>query len=152
MARCTTFLSTLSVMMVRIFLKNTSSVTCQRPACCAIAATKGWLLPAAAAFGHSFGGRLPYIIEEANSVHAIFGAVYVGSAATPAQFKEVAADCQLLHLASSRRFPRRRPLFSGLALADGWLTTLDIFQLRLNASLVTLSACQTGAERDRRGG
>jgi CHAT domain-containing protein len=36
------------------------------------------------------------------------------------------------------------PLFSGLALADGWLTTLDIFSLRLQASLVTLSACETG--------
>jgi CHAT domain-containing protein len=32
----------------------------------------------------------------------------------------------------------------GLALADGWLTTLDIFNWRLQASLVTLSACQTG--------
>jgi CHAT domain-containing protein len=31
-----------------------------------------------------------------------------------------------------------------LTLAGGWLTTLDIFTLRLNASLVTLSACQTG--------
>src|SRR6185503_18037582 len=27
---------------------------------------------------------------------------------------------------------------------DGWLTTLSIFHLPLNASLVTLSACQTG--------
>jgi CHAT domain-containing protein len=36
------------------------------------------------------------------------------------------------------------PLFSGLKLADGWLTTLDIFNLKLSASLVTLSACQTG--------
>ncbi len=36
------------------------------------------------------------------------------------------------------------PLFSGLALADGWLTTMDVFNLRLRASLVTLSACQTG--------
>ncbi|MCB0005204.1 MAG: CHAT domain-containing protein, partial [Anaerolineales bacterium] len=36
------------------------------------------------------------------------------------------------------------PLFSGLALADGWLNTLDVFNTRLRASLVTLSACQTG--------
>ena len=29
-------------------------------------------------------------------------------------------------------------------VGDGWLTTLDIFNARLGASLVTLSGCQTG--------
>ena len=47
-------------------------------------------------------------------------------------------------LAAHGSFRADNPLFSGLALADGWLTTLDIFNLRLHASLVTLSACETG--------
>ena len=51
---------------------------------------------------------------------------------------------RVLHLATHADFRPDNPLFSGLALADGWLTTLDIFNLRLDASLVTLSACQTG--------
>ena len=41
-----------------------------------------------------------------------------------------------------RRFRADNPLFSGLALDDGWLSTLDIFNLQTNASLVTLSACK----------
>jgi len=54
------------------------------------------------------------------------------------------ADSRILHLAAHGDFRPDNPLFSGLAVADGWLTTLDIFNLRLAASLVTLSACQTG--------
>jgi CHAT domain-containing protein len=58
--------------------------------------------------------------------------------------RELAAECRILHVAAHGDFRPDNPLFSGLALADGWLTTLDIFNLQLNASLVTLSACQTG--------
>jgi CHAT domain-containing protein len=47
-------------------------------------------------------------------------------------------------MATHGDFRPDNPLFSGLSLADGWLTTLDIFNLRIRASLVTLSACQTG--------
>jgi CHAT domain-containing protein len=60
------------------------------------------------------------------------------------QIQDRAADARLLHFACHGEFRPDNPLFSGLALADGWLTTLDIFNLRLEASLVTLSACQTG--------
>jgi CHAT domain-containing protein len=41
-------------------------------------------------------------------------------------------------------FNAANPLFSGLYLEDGLLTTLDIFNMHLDASLVTLSACETG--------
>ena len=50
----------------------------------------------------------------------------------------------MLHVATHGEFRPDNPLFSGLELAGGWLTTLDIFNLRLQASLVTLSGCQTG--------
>ncbi|HSN75035.1 MAG TPA: CHAT domain-containing tetratricopeptide repeat protein [Anaerolineae bacterium] len=99
----------------------------------------------AATFGHSFGGQLPNTVHEAAAIHAIFGGdLYVEEEATPARFRELASQRQVLHLATHGNFRPDNPLFSGLALADGWLTTLDIFNLRLNASLVTLSACQTG--------
>jgi CHAT domain-containing protein len=97
------------------------------------------------AFGHSYEGRLPHAIQEAESIAAILSAgVFVEERATLAQLREMAPDCQIIHLATHGQFRGDNPLFSGLALADGWLTTLDIFDLRLKASLVTLSACQTG--------
>ena len=97
------------------------------------------------AFGHSHNGRLPYSLQEAESIAAILGnGVFLEERATTAHLREAAPDCRVIHLATHGEFRPDNPLFSGLALADGWLTTLDIFDLRLNASLVTLSACQTG--------
>jgi len=97
------------------------------------------------AVGHSYAGALPYAVQEARLIAAIFGGQAVlEDEATPARLREMATDCRILHLAAHGDFRPDNPLFSGLALAEGWLTTLDIFNLRLNASLVTLSACQTG--------
>ena len=95
--------------------------------------------------GHSYGGRLPYTIQEARAVAArLDGYALLEEAATLDAFKQKAAHCGLVHVAAHGDFRSDNPLFSGLALADGWLTTLDIFNLTLRASLVTLSACQTG--------
>lgn len=97
------------------------------------------------AVGHSYEGALPHAVEEARSIAAIFGGqALLEEEATPAQLWEAAANCRILHLATHGDFRPDNPLFSGLALAGRWLTTLDIFSLRLGASLVTLSACQTG--------
>jgi CHAT domain-containing protein len=97
------------------------------------------------AYGHSFGGRLPFAIQEARSVASILGEqAFVEDEATLSRLRESAAGCRTVHLAAHGEFRPDNALFSGLALADGWLTTLDIFGLRLQASLVTLSACQTG--------
>jgi CHAT domain-containing protein len=35
-------------------------------------------------------------------------------------------------------------MFSAIRLSDGWLSLYDLYSLRLRASLVTLSACETG--------
>jgi CHAT domain-containing protein/tetratricopeptide (TPR) repeat protein len=97
------------------------------------------------AVGHSQDGRLPYTVQEARAVAARWpGEVFVEDEATLALVRDAAAECQILHLATHAEFRADNPLFSGMALADGWLTTLEIFNLRLRASLVTLSACQTG--------
>jgi tetratricopeptide (TPR) repeat protein len=97
------------------------------------------------AIGHSFSGRLPHTLQEARAVAAIFnGQVLLEDQATLADVQRGVPDCRMLHVAAHGDFRPDNPLFSGLALADGWLTTLDIFSLRLKASLVTLSACQTG--------
>lgn len=97
------------------------------------------------AVGHSFNGTLPFATEEATAIGKLWpGTLLLEEEATLANTKKVASQSQILHLAAHADFRPDNPLFSGLALADGWLTTLDIFNLKLNASLVTLSACQTG--------
>ncbi len=97
------------------------------------------------AVGHSRGGRLPQAVREAGTVAAILeGRAILENDATLDTVQRAATECSVLHMATHGDFRPDNPLFSGLALADGWLTTLDIFNLRLHASLVTLSACQTG--------
>jgi len=97
------------------------------------------------AIGHSNAGRLLHAVQEARSIAGLMkGQVWLEQAATLAQLREAATEARVLHLAAHGDFRPDNPLFSGLALDDGWLTTLDIFNLRLRASLVTLSACQTG--------
>lgn len=98
-----------------------------------------------AAFGYSWQGRLQHTVTEAQQVAChLDGAAYVEEEATLARLRSVLPYCRVLHLATHGDFRPDNPLFSGLVLADGWLTTFDIFGLRLAASLVTLSACQTG--------
>jgi CHAT domain-containing protein/tetratricopeptide (TPR) repeat protein len=95
--------------------------------------------------GHSFNGRLPHAVREAQEIAGTMnGRLLVENEATLSRFRDMAAGYRAIHLASHGNFRADNPLFSSLALDDGWLTTLDIFNLRLNASLVTLSGCQTG--------
>jgi CHAT domain-containing protein len=95
--------------------------------------------------GHSNGNHLPHAVEEARTIANILnGQTFVEEQASRAELSQAISNCRILHLAAHGDFRLDNPLFSGLALAGGWLTTMDIFNLRLNASLVTLSACQTG--------
>jgi tetratricopeptide (TPR) repeat protein len=97
------------------------------------------------ALGYSCGGRLPFAVREARAVADLFGGeLCAEDAATVAHLSEAGARRRVIHLATHGDFRSDNPLFSGLALADGWLSTLDCFNLRLGASLVTLSGCQTG--------
>jgi CHAT domain-containing protein len=95
--------------------------------------------------GYSNGGRLPHAVEEARNIATLLeGQVLLEEGASLAEFHQAIHECRTLHLATHGDFRLDNPLFSGLAFYDGWLTTMDIFDLRLKASLVTLSACQTG--------
>ncbi len=95
--------------------------------------------------GHTRQGQLTHVLAEGEEVARRLGTTaYVDDAATRAGFQEEAPHCRVIHLAAHGDFRPDNPLFSGLHLDDGVLTTLDVFNLRLPASLVTLSACQTG--------
>lgn len=95
--------------------------------------------------GHSNGDHLPNAVAEARTIAALVnGQAFLEDQASLKELYKVIPNCRLLHFAAHGDFRLDNPLFSGLALADGWLTTMDIFNLHLKASLVTLSACQTG--------
>jgi len=93
---------------------------------------------------HTQGGTLPGREREGRLIKQLTkGEFLLDKKATLAHFHQHAPACQILHLATHGQFKADNPLFSGLALEDGELTTLDIFNSRLCASLVVLSACET---------
>ncbi len=95
--------------------------------------------------GHTQHGHLPHIEAEVKAVaETLKTEPYLDKAATRQRFQAWASTCDIIHLAAHGDFNPQNPLFSGLYLEDTLLTTLDIFNFRLQASLVTLSACQTG--------
>lgn len=69
--------------------------------------------------------------------------------ATKTAFRKYSSDFQILHVASHGDFDAEKPLTSSLLLApdgpdDGRLTVSDLYSMRVDADLVTLSACETG--------
>jgi CHAT domain-containing protein/tetratricopeptide (TPR) repeat protein len=65
---------------------------------------------------------------------------------------------RIVHVATHGLLNAERPQFSGLVLSlvgnsdtDGFLRTDEIFNLRLGAQLVMLSACETGLGKEKRG-
>jgi tetratricopeptide (TPR) repeat protein len=101
---------------------------------------------AALVMGYSQDGRLPHILEEVEAVSRVLSdaASFSEAGATRERLAEFAPVSRLIHLASHGTFREDNPLFSSLSLADGPLTVLDVYQFNLRASLVTLSACDTG--------
>ncbi len=95
--------------------------------------------------GYAADNSLPFVVDEALAVAHLFDEpAIVEAAAVRHHLSNSAGEKRIVHLAAHAEFNDDQPLFSGLLLADGWLTTLDVFNLELTADLVTLSACQTG--------
>ena len=96
--------------------------------------------------------RLRHAPEEASSIAALFqpnSRMLTGANATESNFNNIAGDYQVLHLATHGYFNKLNPLLSGLELEadeenDGLLEVHEILDLKLESSLVTLSACETG--------
>ncbi len=77
--------------------------------------------------------------------------LYMGNKATETCFKKNAGSSRLIHLAMHSWIDRENPMYSKLLFArdsvpdeDGLLNVHEIYNLSLQASLVTLSACNTG--------
>jgi CHAT domain-containing protein len=97
--------------------------------------------------------NLRYAHAEAAAVAHLFeGAAFLDQAATSATLFQEAPGARRLHLSCHGRFNAEAPLASHLLLADGPLYAADILdRLRLQAELVTLSACESGRSRVLRG-
>ena len=91
------------------------------------------------------GGKLPGVIDEARSVAALMGGpCYLEEQATRGVVLSQAAQHDMLHLAAHGEARLDNPIFAHISLADGQLAMADVFGLRLDGALVTLSACETG--------
>jgi len=93
---------------------------------------------------------LPYAEVEVRDIRQFFNqtTVLTQNQASESAFKQSAGNYDILHIASHGEFNQDTPLLSCLRLApgndeDGRLETAEIFELNLNAYLVTLSACNT---------
>jgi CHAT domain-containing protein/tetratricopeptide (TPR) repeat protein len=108
------------------------------------------------ALGYNSEGatRLRFAEDEARSVARLTGGqALVGPSPKKARLYSQAADYRLLHLSCHGEFEPESPLASALQLAPGEsLTALEVLEhLRLHCDLVTLSACESGLSRVRRG-
>ncbi len=90
--------------------------------------------------------RAPQIVTEAQSVAALLpeAELCLGEQATAKILRERGPETGLLHIATHGIYRSDNPMFSGIRLGDGYVNLYDLYQLRLNAKLVTLSGCATG--------
>jgi CHAT domain-containing protein len=91
--------------------------------------------------------QTPRIVNEIQSLTEVFPEAqsFTGEAATAEALHRNSRRADVVHLACHGQFRSDNPLFSALRLADGWFTVRDAYSLKLNNALVTLSACETGA-------
>jgi tetratricopeptide (TPR) repeat protein len=102
-------------------------------------------------------GALPESLAEVRAISSVFPKTqpFLGRHANETAAKTTANDAAFLHFATHGYYAPYQGMYSGLVLAeeqgeDGYLEAREILQLTLNASMVVLSACDTGrGERNR---
>jgi CHAT domain-containing protein len=90
--------------------------------------------------------RAPQILEEVRCVSSLLprASLHLGEHATSSLLRERGPVSGLLHIATHGVYRQDNPMFSGIRLGDGYLNLYDLYQMKLNARLVTLSGCATG--------
>ena len=90
--------------------------------------------------------RAPQIVTEVQSLATLLpqAELYLGNQASAAVLRQRGPETGFLHIATHGVYRQDNPMFSAIRLGDGYLNLYDLYQLRLNAKLVTLSGCATG--------
>jgi CHAT domain-containing protein len=90
--------------------------------------------------------QAPLILNEVQSVAKILSEaeLIVGAEADESALRERGAHSRLIHIATHGSFRKDNPMFSGIRLGSGYVNLYDLYQLKLEAELVTLSGCATG--------
>lgn len=97
--------------------------------------------------------------QELSKIAELFqGTFYFGEDATEANFKQAIQQSRVIHLGTHGILDDENPAMSHLvftttadSLEDNLLYTYELYNLKLNAELVTLSACNTGSGQLREG-
>jgi len=100
---------------------------------------------------------LPYATKEVDIISTLFEESFVHSRqATETHFKSNAQQYGVLHFATHGILNQKKPLFSNLMFLvdeenDGLLYTHELYNMELNAELITLSACNSGVGKHYKG-
>ena len=102
---------------------------------------------------------LIYNQEEIKNIHRLTsGGIFIGDQASERQFKECAAQYNIVHIASHAQTHDESPLLSHIAftpiadsLEDGVLELGELFNMELDIDMIVLSACETGTGKMQRG-
>ena len=97
-------------------------------------------------------GELPGSTKELDNISKLWpGLTFKGQDATEAAFRKHAPSAGIIHLATHSLVDHNNPMNSVIVFSennqneeDGLLHTYELLNMKLNASLVTLSACNTG--------
>ncbi len=96
---------------------------------------------------------IPGTLKEVKNISEIFSGNYLyGTKANEKNFKELAKDYAILHLALHGEVNDSEPNYSRLTFAknesdtleDNFLHAFELYNMKLNADMVVLSACNTG--------
>jgi len=90
--------------------------------------------------------QAPLILDEVQSVAKILpnAELILGVDANAEALRTKGMHSRLIHIATHGTFRQDNPMFSGIRLGDAYLNLYDLYQLKLEADLVTLSGCATG--------
>jgi CHAT domain-containing protein len=90
--------------------------------------------------------QAPLILDEVQAVAKILpgATLLIGSDATDANLRAKGLGSRAIHIATHGSFRQDNPMFSSIRLGDGNLALYDLYQLKLDCELMTLSGCATG--------
>lgn len=90
--------------------------------------------------------RAPLIENEVRDVASALqdSKLVIGAEPAGEAVRAEAANYRLLHIATHGTFRQDSPMFSGIRLGSAYLNLYDLYQLKFDAELVTLSGCATG--------